>query len=103
MRSEVTVLGLSVIVCLSVYDYSRTTGYKAAYERYQQLQCYIQGHENRKSNFAEKTVLERYGVETSEKSICTGLPRPGLAHSAHRGRIKLLRGCICMYPSPALL
>ena len=29
-------------VCLSAYDYSRTTatGYEAAYERYQQLQCY---------------------------------------------------------------
>ena len=26
--------------CLSVDDYSRTTGYEAAYERYQQLQCY---------------------------------------------------------------
>ena len=26
----------SVCVCLSVYDYSRTTGYEAAYERYQQ-------------------------------------------------------------------
>ena len=26
--------------CLSVYDYSRTTGYEADYERYQQLQCY---------------------------------------------------------------
>ena len=26
--------------CLSVYDYSRTTGYEAANERYQQLQCY---------------------------------------------------------------
>ena len=24
-----------VSVCLSVYDYSRTTGYEAAYERYQ--------------------------------------------------------------------
>ena len=32
------VVGLSV--CLSVDDYSRTTGYEAAYERYQQLQCY---------------------------------------------------------------
>ena len=32
---------LSVLcVCLSVDDYSRTTGYEAAYERYQQLQCY---------------------------------------------------------------
>ena len=27
-------------VCLCVDDYSRTTGYEAAYERYQQLQCY---------------------------------------------------------------
>ena len=27
-------------VCLSVHDYSRTTGYEVAYERYQQLQCY---------------------------------------------------------------
>ena len=27
-------------VCLSVYDYSRATGYEAAYERYQQLQYY---------------------------------------------------------------
>ena len=27
-------------VCSSVDDYSRTTGYEAAYERYQQLQCY---------------------------------------------------------------
>ena len=27
-------------VCLSVDDYSRTTGYEAAYERYQQLQRY---------------------------------------------------------------
>ena len=29
-----------VSVCLSVYDYSRATGYEAAYERYQQLQYY---------------------------------------------------------------
>ena len=29
-----------VCVCLSVYDYSRTTGYEAAHERYRQLQCY---------------------------------------------------------------
>ena len=27
-------------VCLCVHDYSRTTGYEAAYELYQQLQCY---------------------------------------------------------------
>ena len=36
--ARVTVVGLCV--CLSVYDYSHTTGYEAAYERYQQLQCY---------------------------------------------------------------
>ena len=44
--ARVTVLGLCVclsvclFVCLSVDDYSRSTGYEAAYERYQQLQCY---------------------------------------------------------------
>ena len=40
--ARVTVVGLCVClsVCLSVDDYSRTTGYEAAYERYQQLQCY---------------------------------------------------------------
>ena len=40
--ARVTVVGLCVclFVCLSVDDYSRTTGYEAAYERYQQLQCY---------------------------------------------------------------
>ena len=40
--ARVTVVGLCVClsVCLFVDDYSRTTGYEAAYERYQQLQCY---------------------------------------------------------------
>ena len=43
--ARVTVVGLVCLfvclsVCLSVDDYSRTTGYEAAYERYQQLQCY---------------------------------------------------------------
>ena len=31
---------VSVCVCVYIYDYSRTTGYEAAYERYQQLLCY---------------------------------------------------------------
>ena len=31
---------VSLSVCLFVYDYSRTTGYEAAYERYQSLECY---------------------------------------------------------------
>ena len=35
--ARVTVVGMCVCVCLSVYDYSRTTGCEAAYERYQQL------------------------------------------------------------------
>ena len=29
-----------VVLCLFVSYYSRTTGYEAAHERYQQLQCY---------------------------------------------------------------
>ena len=36
----VVVLRVCLSVCLFVYDYSRTTGYEAAYERYRQLQCY---------------------------------------------------------------
>ena len=41
MRSEGYISrSVCLSVCLSVYDYSRTTGYEAAYERYQQLQCY---------------------------------------------------------------
>ena len=35
--ARVTVVGLCVCVCVSVRDYSRTTGYEAAYERYQKL------------------------------------------------------------------
>ena len=35
-------------VCLFVRNYSRTTGYEAAYERYQQLQCY----KSKKNNVA---------------------------------------------------
>ena len=33
-------LSVCLFVCVCVRDYSRTTGYKAAYERYQQLQRY---------------------------------------------------------------
>ena len=61
----VTVVCLSV--CLFVYNYSRTTGYEAAYERYQHLQCY-KGTKNKTGNFAETTAFERYGVKTSEKA-----------------------------------
>ena len=38
--ARVTVVVLCVCLCVSVRDYSRTTGYEAAYERYQQLQCH---------------------------------------------------------------
>ena len=31
---------VTVLVCLSVYAYSRSAGYEAAYERYQQLEGY---------------------------------------------------------------
>ena len=41
MRSEgYSSRSVCLSVCLFVYDYSRTTGYEAAYERYQHLQCY---------------------------------------------------------------
>ena len=33
-------VSVCLFVCLSVSNYSRTTGYEAAYERYQQIQCY---------------------------------------------------------------
>ena len=39
-RVTVVVLYVCLSVCLFVYDYSRTTDYEAAYERYQHLQCY---------------------------------------------------------------
>ena len=47
-RVTVVVLCVCLSVCLFVSIYSRTTGYEAAYERYQQLQCY----KGRKNNVA---------------------------------------------------
>ena len=41
-------LSVCLFVCLFVYDYSRTTGDEAVYERYQQIQCY----KGRKKNVA---------------------------------------------------
>ena len=41
MRSEgYSSRSVCLSVCLFVYDYSSTTGYEAAYERYQQIQCH---------------------------------------------------------------
>ena len=39
-RVTVVVLFVRLSVCLCVRTKSRTTGYEAAYERYQQLQCH---------------------------------------------------------------
>ena len=47
-RVTVVVLCVCVSVCLCVRDYSLTTGYEAAYELYQQLQCY----KGKKNNMA---------------------------------------------------
>ena len=92
-------LFVCLTVCLSTTIYSRTTGYEAAYERYQQLQCY----KGIKSNVA--ILLKRLrSRDMAKKPICimsTGLPRPGSARSAHRERIKLLRGYVSK-SSPAL-
>ena len=39
-RVTVVVLCACLCVCVCVSNYSRTTDYEAAYERYQQLQCH---------------------------------------------------------------
>ena len=52
---------VGLCVCLFVYDYSRTAGYEAAYERYKQLQCY-KGIKIICGDFAETTAFERYYV-----------------------------------------
>ena len=60
-------------VCLSVHDYSRTTGYEAAYERYQHLQC----HKGTKIKIAIllKRLRSRDIVKTSEKA---NMPSPSI-------------------------
>ena len=91
--ARVTVVVLSVCLCTF---YSRTTGSETAYERYQQLQCY----KRKKNNVAILLKPLRSGDmarKEAKKPICimsTGLPQPGLARSAHRGRIKFLRGYV---------
>ena len=61
-------------VCLSVHDYSRTTGYEAACERYQQLQFY----KSKKNNVAISLKRLRSGdmVKTSEKA---NMPSPSIS------------------------
>ena len=67
MRSEgYSSRSVCVSVCLFVHDYSRTTGYEAAYERYQHLQC----HKGTKTKLAIllKRLRSRDIVKTSEKA-----------------------------------
>ena len=71
-------------VCLCVPDYSRTTGYEAAYERYQQLQC----HKGLKNNVAILLKPLRSG------DMAYWLTSNASARSAHGGRTKLLRGYV---------
>ena len=85
-------MSVCLSVCLFVSNCSRTTGYVAAYERYQQIQCY----KGRKNNVA---ILLKRLRSRDMASICkmsTGLPRPSLARSAHRGRTKFPRGYVSM-------
>ena len=96
--ARVTMVALCVClcVCLSVYNYSHTTGYEAAYKRYQQLQC-NKGMKINVAIFAETTAFERYCVKTSEKANMhnehwlTSSPLPGLACSEHGGGSQLRR------------
>ena len=95
-RVTVVVLCVCLSVCLSVSIYSRTTGYEAAYERYQQLQCY-KGRKNNVAILLKRLRSRDMAWKQAKKPICimsTGLPRPGLARSTHRGRIKFLRGYV---------
>ena len=105
MRSEgYSSRSVCLSVCLFVYNYSRTTGYEAAYERYQQLQCYKCKKMNVAILLKRLRSRDRWREKQAKKSICimsTGLPRPGLVRSAHRGRIKSLRGYVSK-SSPAL-
>ena len=68
MRSEgYSSRSVCLFVCLSVCDYSPTTGYEAAYERYQQLQCY----KGKEINLAIllKRLLKEIWLENERKSI----------------------------------
>ena len=90
------VIVVVLCVCLFVSDYSRTTGYEAAYERYQQLQCY-KGKKKIVAISLKRLRSRDMAWKHAKKSICkmsTGLPRLGIARSAHRGRMKLLRGYV---------
>ena len=97
MRSEgYSSRSVCLSVCLSVRTKSRTTGYEGAYGRYQQIQCY-KGRKNNVAILLKQLRSRDMARKQAKKPICimsTGLPRPDLARSAHRGRIKFLRGYV---------
>ena len=123
-RWRACVAGVLGLVCLCVYDYSRTTGYEAAYERYQQLQRYIQGLEKQNGDSAETTAIENEKPARSRATLrgpaqqlamrmriirgpprgaheCVyrcGLRRPGLASSGHSGGMCVQSSVTARYP-----
>ena len=58
---------------MCLYDYSRTTGYEAAYKRYQQLQCYKGMKNNVAILLKPLSAFGRYGVK---KLIGASLSEP---------------------------
>ena len=65
-------------------------------DMYQQLQCY-KGKKYNVAIFLKRLRSRDMALKQAKRPICimsTGLPRPGLARSAHCGRIKLLRGYV---------
>ena len=68
---------------VSVDDYSRTTGYEAAYERYQQLQCY----KGMKTNVA--ILLKQLRSILALCIISTG---PGLARYERYQQLQCYKG-----------
>ena len=76
---QVTLLGLSVCVC--VFVYSQTTGYQAAYKRYQRLQCNM-GLKNNVVDFAEMSEFESEKLALSWSTLCS--PTHQLVSSASR-------------------
>ena len=78
-------------VCLSTTILVLHAGYEAAYELYQQLQCY-KSMKNKVAILLKRLRSERYGVKTHEKANMHN--QHWLISSAHRGRIKLLSGYV---------
>ena len=61
---------VTIIVCLCVWDYSWTTGYEAAYERYQQLQCH-KGLKNNVAILLKPLCSGDMASKEAKKTICS--------------------------------